>query len=91
MAPRTIILSLGEITTIAEMAQKIIDRGGVHPGPQIERAIGYLSSWCLTTYPRVEISVTDGIDLVGVYFKPDGTVGYTIAAIWNGERYGFHS
>lgn len=87
--PRTVTIH-SDFTTIAEQAQKLIDRGATHPGPEIERAIGYLSTWSLSTYPTVDIFVDSDGDMTAPYARPDGA-GYMIAAVWNGSRFGFHS
>jgi hypothetical protein len=57
-------------------------------------AIGYLSSWNMT-FPTVDIyphGYSDtNTDILAVYKREDGTVGYTLAAIWQETYYSFHS
>lgn len=66
----------------------------VIPRNEYYAAIGYLSSWNMT-FPTVDIyphghSETN-TDLLAVYKREDGTVGYTLAAIWQETYYSFHS
>ena len=57
-------------------------------------AIGYLSSWNMT-FPTVDIYPMghgdSSTDVIAVYKREDGTVGYTLAAIWQETYYSFHS
>lgn len=80
-------------TTISEHAQSLIDaKNAVHPGPEIERAIGYLSTWSLSGFSHVELTVDPDGDITATYRKEaGGPIGYCIGAVWNGERFGFHS
>lgn len=59
---------------------------------EFTQAIGYLSTWCLATYPKVLIYASDrDLEMTATYFKPDDKVGYQIGAVWNGTAFGFHS
>ena len=66
----------------------------VNPRREFYAAIGYLSSWNMT-FPTVDIYPHDNTDtntdLVAVYKREDGSVGYTLAAIWQETYYSFHS
>ena len=66
----------------------------VTPWKEYYAAIGNLSSWNMT-FPTVDIYPDtlkdDNTDLIAVYKREDGSVGYTLAAIWHGDYYGFHS
>lgn len=56
-------------------------------------AIGYLSTWNMT-YPTVDIYVADSgevPELFACYLDAAGESQYAIGAVWNGERFGFHS
>ena len=53
-------------------------------------AIGYLSTWNLS-YPIVRIHRDGKTDMVAVYLKGDGELGYAIGAVWHDDHYGFHS
>lgn len=55
-----------------------------------EAAIGYLASWN-PLFPIVDIYSDGKTDMIAVYKHADGKHGYTIGAVWNGERYTFHS
>ena len=52
------------------------------------KAIGYLATW--GGFQTVSIYSDGKADLIAVYSQ-DGVRGYTIGAIWDGIRYGFHS
>ena len=54
------------------------------------KALGYLSTWNMT-FPTVTIYSGGSTDMIAVYSDADGNRGYTIGAVWNGERFGFHS
>ena len=62
------------------------------PVAKLFNAIGYLSTWNQTSYPKVVI-YNDGKDanLIAHYYKENGSHGYTIGAVWHGDDYGFHS
>jgi hypothetical protein len=64
------------------------------PRQEFYATIGYLSSWNMT-FPTVDIYPHDNTetntDLVAVYKREDGSVGYTLAAIWQETYYSFHS
>ena len=66
----------------------------VIPRHEFYAAIGYLSSWNMT-FPTVDIYPhghgDSNTDILAVYKREDGTVGYTIAAIWQETYYSFHS
>lgn len=66
----------------------------VNPRHEYYAAIGYLSSWNMT-FPTVDIypdnHKDDNTDLIAVYKREDGTIGYTLAAIWQETHYSFHS
>lgn len=66
----------------------------INPRHEFYAAIGYLSSWNMT-FPTVDIypmGYTDrNTDILAVYKREDGTVGYTLAAIWQETHYSFHS
>lgn len=57
---------------------------------QARTAVGYLTAWNLS-YPHVNIYHDGKTDLVANFLRADGTIGYTIGAVWNGEAFGFHS
>jgi hypothetical protein len=59
---------------------------------ELMAAIGYLSTWNMT-FPRVEIFVQDveSPELLAVYKDAGAKRGYTIGAVWNGTKFGFHS
>jgi len=64
------------------------------PRQEFYAVIGYLSSWNMT-FPHVDIypdkhSETN-TDLVAVYKREDGAVGYVIGAVWHGTHYSCHS
>lgn len=94
---RTTTIDLGD-NGIVGIVQALIDTGAVHPGPEVERAIGYLSTWNMDGYPHCTIRRQD-YDFVACYYResdPDLTdyktaPDYVIGAVWHGERYGFHS
>lgn len=59
---------------------------------EFTQAIGYLSTWCLKSYPRVKIwADPKQMEMTATYWKEDGSVGYVIGAVWHGEKFGFHS
>jgi hypothetical protein len=59
---------------------------------EFTQAIGYLSTWCVNAYPKVTIYANHrDLEMQASYFKPDGSFGYLIAAVWNGTAFGFHS
>ena len=60
--------------------------------PELMMALGYLSTWNMT-FPSVTIFVQDEInpELVAVYKDEDDVRRYTIGAVWNGTKFGFHS
>jgi hypothetical protein len=64
------------------------------PRQEFYATIGYLSSWNMT-FPHVDIypdNYKDGnTDLVAVYRKEDGSVGYAIGAVWHETHYSCHS
>ena len=66
----------------------------VIPRHEYYAAIGYFSTWNMT-FPTVDIYPHDNTDsntdLVAVYKRADGTVSYTLAAIWQETHYSFHS
>lgn len=66
----------------------------VIPRHEFYAAIGYLSSWNMT-FPTVDIypmgHTDSNTDVLAVYKREDGTVGYTLAAIWQETYYSFHS
>lgn len=66
----------------------------ITPWKEYHAAIGYLSSWNMT-FPTVDIYPDtlkdDNTDLIAVYKREDGTVGYTLGAIWRETYYSFHS
>lgn len=57
------------------------------------RAVGYLSDWAIERYPFVKIYTYNKSDILAVYKKERSTdrSWYTIAAVWNGNQYTFHS
>lgn len=59
---------------------------------ELMSAIGYLSTWNMT-YPAVVIYIVDEVspELVAVYKDEEGNRAYTIGAVWNGTKFGFHS
>ena len=58
---------------------------------RLQEAIGYLSSWSISSYPLVKIWPDGNGDLVADYFDECGALKYVIGAIWHGDHYGFHS
>jgi hypothetical protein len=68
--------------------------GRINPRNEYYAALGYLSTWNMThavvnIYP--ESQGADNTDFIAVYKRADGTLAYTIAAIWHDDHYGFHS
>lgn len=59
---------------------------------QVERALGYLSSWYMA-FPIVTIYIAGDEEIRAVYYKKadDKRAGYVLAAIWHGDHFGFHS
>lgn len=59
---------------------------------EVYRALGYLSTWNMS-YPIVKIWIdTKHNEITAVYFREEGAdCGYSIAAVWHGEHFGFHS
>ena len=65
---------------------------------EVYRALGYLSAWNMTGYPVVDLAIcgeptdSEPMEILAYYRKEAGAVpGYVIGAVWNGERFGFHS
>jgi hypothetical protein len=57
-------------------------------------AVGYLATWCVSgeSYPKVTLWFSaKELEITANYYKPDGSVGYVIGAVWNGTKFGFHS
>lgn len=67
--------------------------GGDKP---IREALGYLSLWNWSTYPVVDITIMGeapgSLELLAYYrTEPGGQAGYVIGAVWQGNRFSFHS
>lgn len=88
---RTVEIDLGEGVTLYDVVQRLVDNRAVYPGPDVERAFGYLAMWNASSFPRCVIRLDGEYDFVATYYRPDGVVGYAIGAVWSGNGYGFHS
>jgi hypothetical protein len=77
-----------------EVRRRYKQTNRIIPRHEFYAAIGYFSTWNMT-FPTVDIYPHDNTDtntdLVAVYKREDGTVGYTLAAIWQETYYSFHS
>lgn len=68
---------------------------------QVYSAIGYLSNWSGSSFPRVALICSTGrdtvtrsdVEIMAYFYKPDGTVGYVIGGIWHEseQSFSFHS
>lgn len=63
---------------------------------EVDKAIAYLSTWAMTSYPFVTISIHGDSELVGVYRRDNTILGrpdYVIGAVFNEDsaKFGFHS
>ena len=92
---RTINISAGDCgdgQTEADRWQQLSDQcGGDEP---IRKAIGYLSLWNWSRYPRVDIVLMGregALELIASYREKEDQVGYAICAVWHGDHFGFHS
>lgn len=60
-------------------------------------AIAYLGMWSMDTKQVCSIAIGDKTDFIALYWNSASNhaagkrADYTIAAIWNGAAYGFHS
>lgn len=75
-------------TKLEDMLIKAVGREKAFP--QLNAAIGYLSTWNLN-YPIVKIWRGAGADLDAAYFDADRNRQYVIGAVWHDDHYGFHS
>lgn len=55
-----------------------------------EAAIGRLALFHYG-FKKVVVSASASPDVVASYMKDDGSVGYTVAALWDAGRFTFHS
>lgn len=65
---------------------------------EVHKALGYLSTWGLSGYPVADLAImgkptdSEPMEILAYYRKEPGAMpGFVIGAVWNGERFGFHS
>ena len=88
---RNIELNFGRDDALPQVADALIRAGAIMPYAIIEHALGYLSTWSVTLYPRCVITRDGDTDFVACYYRTgEDRPGYVIGAVWHegGEQIG---
>lgn len=89
MSERTVVIQI-DAEEIGELRRRTVNDWG---NCGFDHALAYLSTWNLT-FPKVRIQKDFGAnDLIAMFEREDGSIGYVIGAIWDAEdrKYSFHS